>query len=144
MGKRILCTILGLITIASAISMSGCKSVKNNSTKDPDSMSSIENFDAFYNRFHTDSLFQMSRIKFPLQGIKVDGEGEKKWSKKNWITMKAKIYDVDTTRFKTDYKKTDDSFTEKFWIEDSGYVSEYRFNLIHKKWYLVYANEQNL
>jgi len=58
--------------------------------------------------------------------------------------MKVKIYDVDTSEFKTDYRKTDNSFIQKFWIEDSGYLSEYRFNLIRKKWYLVYANELNL
>ena len=135
---------MGLITVAVVILMTSCKSSKSNSTKDFVNKSSIENFDEFYNRFHTDSLFQMSRIKFPLKGVKVDWEGEKKWSEENWITMKTKIYDVDTSQFKTEYKKTDESFTEKFGIEDSGYFSEYRFNLIHKKWYLVYANEQNL
>jgi hypothetical protein len=41
--------------------------------------SSGENFDEIYNRFHSDSLFQMSRIKFPLKGTSIDGNGEKKW-----------------------------------------------------------------
>ncbi|NQU31869.1 MAG: hypothetical protein HQ521_01430 [Bacteroidetes bacterium] len=144
MEKRILLTFLGLITITVVISMTSCKSIKNKRTNDLAAESSIENFDEFYNRFHADSLFQMSRIKFPLKGNKVDFEGEKKWSGKNWITMKTRIYDVDTSEFQTDYKKTDISFIQKFWIEDSGYFSEYRFNLIHKKWYLIYANEQNL
>ena len=58
--------------------------------------------------------------------------------------MKTKIQDVDTSEFSTEYQKTDKSFMEKFWIEDTGYSSEYRFKLIRKKWYLVYANEQNL
>ena len=86
----------------------------------------------------------MSRIIFPLDGIKVEYDGEKKWSKKNWTTLKTKIYDVDTTEFKIEYKKTNDSFYQKFWIEDSGFWGEYRFRLINNKWYMVYAVEQNL
>jgi len=132
------------LAAAVVISMSSCKSVRNNRTKDIYTKSSFENFDEFYNRFHTDSLFQMARIKFPLEGKKTDWEGENKWSEKNWVTLKTRIYDIDTSKFKTDYKKTDDAFIEIFWLEDSGYSSEYKFNLIRKKWYLVYANEQNL
>jgi hypothetical protein len=104
----------------------------------------IEDFDKFYDKFHKDSIFQMSRIIFPLDGIKVEYDGEKKWSKKNWTTLKTKIYDVDTTEFKIEYKKTNDSFYQKFWIEDSGFWGEYRFGLINNKWYMVYAVEQNL
>lgn len=134
-----------LIAIAFVVLITNCKTVKKTTNdKELHVKSSVENFDEFYNRFHADSVFQMERIKFPLKGIKVDWKGKKKWSKKNWITMKTKIYDVDTIEFRTDYKKTDDSFMEKFWVEDSGYYSEYRFNLIKKKWYLVYAREQNL
>lgn len=144
MAKRTFHTLLGLITIMFVISLTNCNSSKSASSTNFKKKSSIENFDEFYNRFHTDSLFQMSRIKFPLQGKKVDWEGEKSWSEKNWKTMKVRIFDVDTSEFKTDYRKTENSFVEKFWIEDSGYRSEYRFNLIRKKWYLVYANELNL
>jgi len=133
-----------LILVAVLISLTNCKSVRNTSLKESEKKSSVENFDEFYGRFHTDSIFQMSRIKFPLKGIKVDWEGEKKWSVKNWITLKTQIYDIDTMQFKTEYLKTDHSFMQKFWIEDSGYSSEYRFHVINKKWYLVYANEQNL
>ena len=104
----------------------------------------IEDFDKFYDKFHKDSIFQMSRIIFPLDGIKVEYDGEKKWSKKNWTTLKTKIYDVDTTEFKIEYKKTNDSFYQKFWIEDSGFWGEYRFGLINNKWYMVFAVEQNL
>jgi hypothetical protein len=144
MKKRILPLILGSVLIAVVVSITHCKSANISSSKDIDKNASVENFDDFYNRFHSDSLFQMSRVKFPLKGTKVDYEGEKKWSGKNWITMKTKIQDVDTTVFKTEYKKTDNSFSEKFWIEDTGYYSEYKFKLIDKKWYLVYASELNL
>ncbi|TAF09524.1 MAG: DUF4348 domain-containing protein [Flavobacteriia bacterium] len=104
----------------------------------------IEDFDEFYDKFHKDSIFQMSRINFPLDGIKVDSDVEKKWSKMNWTVLKTKIYEVDTTEFKIQYKKANDSFYQKFWIENSGFWGEYKFRLIGNKWYLVYAVEQNL
>jgi hypothetical protein len=124
--------------------LSNCKSTKETSTKSNHSNFFTEDFSKFYNRFHTDYSFQISRIKFPLQGVKVDGFETKNWSRKNWSMMKIKIYDIDTTWYKVNYKKTDNSFTQKFWVQDTGFSSEYRFELIKNKWYLVYALDKNL
>lgn len=98
----------------------------------------IEDFDRFYDKFHQDGAFQMSRLKFPLQGH--DGVGNK-WTKTNWTLMKGRIYEVDKSQYKVEYKKTDKSFFQKVWIENSGFNSECRFELIDTKWYLVYALE---
>lgn len=57
--------------------------------------------------------------------------------------MKTKIYDIDTNKYKIEYKKTENSFTQKFWLENSGFSSEYRFELIDGKWYLIYALDEN-
>lgn len=103
-----------------------------------------EDFDSFYNQFHSDSLFQMARIKFPLEGENIDGFKKTKWTKENWNLLKTKIYDVDTTKFKTNYKKTNTGFIEKCYTEDSGFSSEYRFKMTGNKWYLVYAIDKNL
>jgi len=86
----------------------------------------------------------MSRIKFPLKGFMVDGLEQENWKKKNWSTLKTKVYDIDTTMYMTDYIKTYKSFIEKVWIKDSGFFVEYRFKVIRRKWYLVYAVDQNL
>ena len=86
----------------------------------------------------------MSRIKFPLQGKIIQGDQETKWSRDNWIMMKTRIYDIDTTMYKTTFKKRETSFYQKFWLENSGLSSEYRFELIGNKWFLVYALDQNL
>lgn len=103
-----------------------------------------EDFDGFYNKFHNDSAFQMSRVRFPLEGYKVDSDGKENWRPDNWGVLKSKIYDVDTSEFKVAYKKNDTLFWEKCWLEDSGFFSEYQFELINKKWFLVYALDQNL
>lgn len=106
--------------------------------------SNTEDFDQFYAKFHNDSTFQMSRIRFPLEGKKSDGFDKQNWSEKNWDILKTKIFDVDTTEFKIEFKKTDTEFFQKCYIPNSGFKNEYRFELLNKKWYLVYALDANL
>ena len=144
MSKIFLNRSLKLISILIFIFLSSCSLIKNNQTHDSGNKTAIEDFDAFYDKFHSDSIFQMSRIKFPLTGFLVDGLKQEKWNEKNWSALKTKVYDVDTTLYRTDYIKTYKSFIEKVWIKDSGFFVEYRFKVIKRKWYLVYAMDQNL
>lgn len=103
-----------------------------------------ESFDSFYDKFHKDEAFQLSRLKFPMEGMTIDGNKKTKWTSKNWSPLKVRIYDVDKKQFKSSFKKSPTTFEQKIWIEDSGFMSEYKFKLIDKKWYLIYAYEQNL
>jgi hypothetical protein len=137
-------TSIALIIILIAITMSNCKTPKERAGRSRTTKIAVEDFDSFYNRFHTDSLFQISRVLFPLEGGSVDGLEEKKWTKENWQMVKTKVFDIDTTLFRVSYKKTENKFSAKAWIEDSGFSTEFRFELINKKWYLVYASDQNL
>ena len=120
-----------------------CKTTRHSATNVSIS-TSAENFDEFYNKFHSDSLFQMSRIQFPLIGKSIDAKGEKNWTMENWELMRTRIFDVDTTEYKITYKKYPRQFTQKAWLEDSGFSSECRFELINKKWFLVYVLDHNL
>jgi len=104
----------------------------------------VEDFDQFYNRFHEDSAFQVSRLKFPISGASVDVDGTEKWTKQNWHIMKTKIYDIDTTQYKVTHHKTPTEFTQHVWIPDTGFSNKCRFELIGKKWYLVYCLDENL
>ena len=103
----------------------------------------VENFDSFYDRFHTDSLFQISRVKFPIEGFCVSSDTIAKWSTKNWLMIRTRIYDVDKTQYKVSYNKTDKTCTERVWIENAGLVTECRFELIGGKWWLVYLQDEN-
>jgi hypothetical protein len=103
-----------------------------------------ENFDKFYDKFHKDSSFQVSRTKFPLGGISVEGYKKTKWTRDNLPLMKVKVYDIDTTQYKVSFKKTEKTFTQKVWIENSGFSFECKFELIDNKWYLVYVLDENL
>jgi hypothetical protein len=135
---------ISIMTLIAGLMLWGCGSTHKTATTGQKGKIKIENFDQFYNRFHTDSLFQLSRIKHPLQGKLVDGTESGKWTKENWMLMKTRIYDIDTTQFKTSYQKTDVSFVQKVWIENSGFSSECRFEVLDGKWYLTYVLDQNL
>lgn len=103
-----------------------------------------EDFDKFYNLFHSDKEFQLSRVKFPIKGGIVNGESTTPWTRQNWQMLKTKIYDVDKTQFQVSYKKTDTSFFQKVWIDGAGFNVEARFQLIDGKWYLVYFLDENI
>ena len=123
------------------------KNTSNNSEKlkkKTEQVNNPESFDAFYERFHSDSTFQLSRIRFPLKGERIEGDTIKKWKKEDWNLMKTTIYEIDTAQYRVDYQKTEDTFVQKLWINNSGFKSVYRFKRIDGKWYLVYASEQNL
>lgn len=104
-----------------------------------------ETFAEFDRRFHSDSLFQMSRIKFPLKGKLVDGFDKKDWSAKNWSMIKSLV--TVNTKGK-DYKKqthfSDALVTEKIWIENSGFSFERHFKKVNGEWFLVYCEDRNL
>ncbi len=142
--------VIFLALIATVSISIGCKGPKNAVSNNPHKENSsktqknTENFDEFYHKFHTDSVFQMSRIRFPLEGKMINGQDEIEWTKDNWMLMRTKISDIDPKQYKTSYKKTETTFYQKFWLENSGLSAEYRFELIGKKWFLVYALDQNL
>lgn len=133
-----------ITTLFIALMLWGCGASREITSTDNKRKPKIENFDQFYNRFHSDSLFQLSRIKHPLQGMRMDGSETIKWTKDNWMMMKTKIYDIDTTQYKTSYQKTDVTFNQKVWIENSGFSSECRFEVMDGKWFLTYVMDQNL
>ena len=135
---------LSLVFILTTAILTNCHSTRESSKSYTLKKNSGEDFDKFYERFHEDSVFQVSRLKFPLEGMSIKGYERIQWTKDNIPLLKTKIYDVDTTQFKVTYKKTEKMFTQKVWIENSEFSSEYRFELIHKKWYLVYVLDQDL
>lgn len=136
--------LFALIILPSAI-LTNCHPARNASKGEASPIKNLdEDFDMFYNKFHNDSLFQLSRTRFPIGGMSVDGFNELKWTRDNLPLLKTRIYDIDTTQYKVTFKKTQKTFTEKVWIENSGFSFECKFELIDNKWYLVYVLDQNL
>lgn len=103
-----------------------------------------EEFPVFYDRFHADSTFQMSRIFFPIKGLRVEGTVKSPWTTDNWELMQTRIYEVDSTRCKTKVKLKKKNFEQTMWIEDTNFSSKRRFELLGNRWFLVYAYEGSL
>lgn len=105
-----------------------------------------ENFEEFNQHFHSDSVFQLSRIKFPVEGIHRDGWEEYKWTKENWEILKNPV--TKSNPFPNEYKhqliSSDTLVIEKYWIEDSGFQCERKFQLIKDKWFMVSYYDMNL
>lgn len=141
--KKIIFKALVLLCIFQVL-ISSCKSSKDTTSKPIIASSKVEDFDSFYDKFHSDSIFQRSRVSHPLKGQKLNGTEEIYWTKDNFELVKERVYDVDTTVYKVNYQKSENEFTQKVWIENSGYSSEYKFKLIGDKWFLVSVVEHNI
>jgi hypothetical protein len=128
------------ILLLSGLLLTSCGIFKR-ADVEPDSP---EEFEQFYLRFHESPDFQMSRIDFPIEGKFVDGHSEYRWTEENWEVMKVPIWDINEPGIQTEYYQSETEFFQKIWVDNSGFMSEYRFELINSKWYLVYALEQNL
>lgn len=99
----------------------------------------IENFDAFFKKYQTDSAFQVSRTVIPLKYIVTGDEGERdttKYIPKNqlgfnrvFISNKEKMI-LKVTQGKSKAKV-------RFQIEDTGVENDFMFELKGGKWYLA-------
>ena len=123
-------------------------------TSNEDLKTTIESFPDFYNRFHTDSVFQLNRISFPLPGFNsevhfsnlenasiqiIDGEKVNYyWSKENWITHKPIEL---TSNIRSEQEKSDSMIIERIYIPDSEFEIKRIFKLLRSNWFLVYYKD---
>jgi len=104
-----------------------------------------ENFEEFNKKFHSDSLFQVSRVDFPIEGKHITGFEQSNWTRKNWQFQAIPVAEkTEIGEYQHSLVKTDTLITEKFWIDNSGFEVERQFKLINNKWFLIYYNDINL
>lgn len=127
--------------IAAIFLMCGCRSARVQTAK--------EDFDKFYDRFLTDSAFQISRIQFPLPGINTAAieESEDKdtvyyWTKDEWIMLKKP--DLDTSQYERRITVTDTLATDEIFMDDAGFYFKTVYEPIDRKWHLVYMIDSNM
>ncbi len=105
---------------------------------------SKEDFDDFFKKFDSDSVFQRSRIKFPLTIITIDETGEnnvEKYISKNEINH---IGVNKLTELNMAFKKkrlTVDKVEVQFQIENTGYEKDYLFARSSGKWFLILVKD---
>lgn len=158
----ILAVLLGIFNLTHNCTAETSNKAEREKDKQPIQTKQIitnENFEVFYKRFYSDSLFQISRIIFPLKGFnsdEYDSELGKKnppyfWKRKEWKfleTLPQNYVRYEKKDWVEEYKKEikhnkDLSVLEKIFIVDSGYIDERIFKLIKGKWYLVFYSYRN-
>ena len=103
-----------------------------------------EDFDTFYNRFHSDPQFQLDRVKFPLDGSYEDEAGQVVWSKSNWQMHRQKVTDISEPNYDTEIIRKKTEVTDKVQLRGAGYYSIRKFQLVDGRWYLVFYDAADL
>jgi len=100
-------------------------------------------FDAFYERFHADSLYQMAHINFPLPGMpdhadSLTNVADFRWQKEDWI-MHRPIDLSEKSGFKREFSVVgEDLINETVYHTSGRFAMERRFAKIGNEWYLIY------
>jgi hypothetical protein len=102
-----------------------------------------EDFETFYQKFHSDSLFQISRVQFPLKGQQIHLKGTSSWKKEKWLMIKAKASEVDRSVYNIKTLKKDDYYFEGIYCKNCIFTFEMEFRLLNGKWFLTYLNEKD-
>lgn len=132
---------------ALAACSNGSKETKGGA-EDPESIAAdtvgAESFTAFYERFITDSAFQISRIPFPIKGKYRDPYQEYGWARESWGFQNLRLSDIDTTQYTVKVLQTPTRVVESVKAKEGGFSYTMEYRLMHKKWYVIFREENNL
>ena len=101
-----------------------------------------EDFRSFYNQFHTDSIFQIQHITFPLDGVEKanDGPGDIlvtiKWQQNNWELHKP--FNDHNGTFDRSYTIVGPIIIEEINDRNNYFSMERRFARIDGEYHLIY------
>jgi len=101
-------------------------------------------FHDFYNKFHTDSVFQMSRISFPLTGVAQEGDSvlvivEKSWKPEEWKIHKP--FDNQNGTFERTFTNINGIISEKIVGNGGMFSIQKRYSKLANQWYLIYYQD---
>jgi hypothetical protein len=162
--NKTLMNTIKIIVIVSLILLFGSCNKKNATEKNLSQIKDVkvEDFDAFINKFYSDSLFQINRIVFPLESDKKykkeyeEALGESKemknensnyfpHNKENWLYLKQKYFkgkdticSIGGVKYKRIINTTSQFVEEKILLSESEQVMIIiKFRIFHNKWFLI-------
>ncbi|MDZ4707157.1 MAG: hypothetical protein SH818_02045 [Saprospiraceae bacterium] len=106
------------------------------------SVPDLHRFDSFYYQFHTDSMFQLSNIIFPLEGKPEPMDtlpflDTYYWSKENWLVHH--LPDIRDSIYEQVFQVIDSTLLREIIFHiPSGYSMERRFSYTGDGWHLIY------
>ena len=113
-------------------------------TENPDSLKLPADFEAFFDRFHTDSQYQMDHIIFPLEGLpNSTGDADTLpvdryfWQRDAWL--KHNHLTDPSNQFENWFEVLNDRIIEH-WVQMKGtnLVIRRRFAKLDDEWFLIY------
>lgn len=108
----------------------------------------VESFDVFYSRFNSDSIFQINRIDFPMEGFKLEGDYNPLqeienhiWTRDNW-----NFFSINSGKnsYNFSLEKTDSLIKETITVDNSGFEVYREFKLKDSIWIMTYFGRQQL
>jgi len=131
-----------LLYILLTISLVGCGTKTTELTTDKNVQG--ENFDDFFNKFRSDSIFQMERVNFPLTLVTWDIDDNlatEEIDRENWRHLKLEYKDEFGTREIDAYTQETKIYADSAKIElrgvDNGIHVDYVFNKVDGQWTLT-------
>jgi len=108
-----------------------------------ESQQELRKFDAFYQRFMSDSLFQMEHIIFPLEGLPDNADSATissntfRWERDNWVMHRR--FDPQNSGFILEFIPFGDNLmVEKIVHRTGEYGMIRRFAKLDNEWNLIY------
>ena len=103
-----------------------------------------QDFEIFYDKFITDPIYQISKVKFPIKGVYADYEGEKEWTKETWPFMKWDLRkEIKNTEDSISIEQSENRLFFGTYCGGCGFSFEMAFDKIENDWFLTYRQENN-
>ena len=104
-------------------------------------------FEEFYDRFHSDTVYQIEHIVFPLSGIPANADTLEnvtsfRWEKESWRWHRH--IDSSLTGFEQEWKiLSPEMIVEKITQKSAGFGMMRRFAKMDNQWMLIYYAAMN-
>lgn len=132
-------SLIGFGLLGCIVAISACRN--NAGAGKTDAIAS--DFSAFYDRFLTDSLFQIEHVQFPLEGIPDNADsadvadGNFRWLRETWKMHRK--FDAKATGFSVKLEPFGDDIITEHIIHESGqYAMLRRYAKTDGEWRLIY------
>jgi Domain of unknown function (DUF4348) len=104
-------------------------------------------FVAFYEKFHTDSAFQMAHISFPLEGYPMSPDSATlasnfRWTADKWVMHRGSMF-VDSIYIRQFDSPLPTMITEVVKQKNTPYGTYRRFLKRDDSWYLIFYSDMN-
>ena len=139
-------SIVSLFFLALALAVSSCKSKGDSEPVETETAphpSQNEEFVTFYNKFSSDSIFQMEHITFPLEGTRPQQDSldivppDFRWTPENWKLHRP--FDDGNKSFVRTFEYGPGNIVMEYISDKSGqYTMERRFAKLSAGWHLIY------